>query len=64
MGWITQALRVLAESLGLVNKRTELKNAADVRDRAKAQDEANAVAATATAVAKGNVDELRKELSE
>lgn len=64
MGWITQALRVLAETLGLVNRRTDLKNAPDVRDRAKAQQEANAVATTETAVKSGDVEQLRKELAE
>lgn len=61
---IAQGFRMVAEALGFVNKRTELKNAPDVRDRAKSQSEADQVAKTTQAVATGDTKEIRNELAE
>lgn len=60
MDWITQALRTLAEALHLVNKRTDLKNAPDVRDRAKAQQEVDKAAEINKAIRDRDLEKLRK----
>ena len=54
----------LGQALGLVSKRQDLKNAANVQAAATAQKEQSAVDKTNKAIANQNTAELRNELSE
>ena len=64
MNLLTAFFGSLKEIFGFANKRTDLKNAPDVRNRAKANAETSAVAATTKAVATNNTEQLRNELAE
>lgn len=63
MGTIGQFFRALAEALGFMNKRQELKNAADVKAAEIARQEQAEKEKATRIVAEKNVDETRKELS-
>jgi thioredoxin reductase len=60
MGWLASALKALAETLHLINRRNELKNAPDVRDRAKAQQQVNRDAEIDEAIRTRDLEKLRK----
>jgi predicted TPR repeat methyltransferase len=61
---IAKALGLASEWLGFQSKKLDLKNADDVKAAAKAQDEATRTDQTKQAIAKNDLDELRKEISE
>ena len=61
---ITQIFRAVAEALGLVNRRTDLKNQADVKEAAKAQQAVDVRNEIETSTAKKEVDETRNDLAE
>lgn len=61
---ISNALGIVKEWLGFQSKKLDLKNAADVKDAAKRQDEVSAVDKTEKAIAGKDVNELRNELAE
>lgn len=60
----TQGLRAWAETMGFINKRTDLKNAADVRQAAMQASEQKAVDQIRQDVAKGNLDAIRNDIAE
>ena len=64
MNTIGQFFRMIAEALGIVAKRQELKNAADVKAAAKAQQERESADEAARIVDERNADEIRKKLSD
>jgi hypothetical protein len=55
---------IAASLLGMQSKKLELRNAPDMKDSAERHDEQAAVDKTETAIAKGDIDEIRKEISE
>jgi len=67
MGGILQLLSNLfaatKEVFGFAAKRSDLKNTAAMQEAAERQDEAKAVDATENAVAKEDINELRKEIA-
>ena len=56
--------KAIAEIFGWRRQRDANQNAADVKTAAKGQNEADAVAKTENAIAKGDINELRKESAE
>jgi hypothetical protein len=64
IGLIKNALGAIAQVFGYAKQRDAEKNAPDMRQAAVAKDEAAAVDQTRAALAKKNLDELRKEASE
>lgn len=64
MGWLSSLLHLLAETMGFVNKRTDLKNAPDVREAKVAQDEVDRKNKIESDVAKKNLEETRKDIAE
>jgi hypothetical protein len=61
---ISNALGVLKGWLGIQSKKLELRNTARMEDNAERQDEQRAVDKTQVAISKGDINEIRKELSE
>lgn len=61
---ITQGLRAFAETIGLINKRTDLKNAPDVKAAAIATDEQKQIDKINKDVANGDLDAMRKDIAE
>lgn len=61
---IGQALRLFAETIGLISKRNDLNNAPDVRRRAVQQSEADADSKTVKAIEERDLKTLRNEASE
>ena len=60
---ITAVATAVGQALGLVSKRSDLKNAADVKAAVQSKDEAAQVALDAQAVADKNLEEMRKRIS-
>ena len=61
---ITAALGAAKEALGFASKRSDLRNAPDMKAATVAQREADARAKTAKAIKDGNIKEIRNELAE
>jgi len=64
MSSVGEVGRAVAEVFGFVNKRTDLKNAPDVKEAAQKQAEADAAAAETRAVEQRNIDKIRENISE
>ena len=64
MSSVGEVARAVAEFFGFVNKRTDLKNAPDVKEAAQKQAEADAAAAETRAVEQRNIDKIRENISE
>ena len=64
MNTVGDFFKAVAEFFGWRKQRDANLNAADVKTAAKGQNEADAVAKTENALAKGNLDEIRKESAE
>lgn len=64
MNVIAQIARAVAEALGLINRRHDAKNAADVKARAKAQGEVKADNRMEDAVKNRDVESVRNEIAE
>lgn len=63
-GTIKEVARAVAEVFGLINKRTDLKNAPDVKQAAKANNENAEVERETQAIANKDVKAIRNNLSE
>lgn len=61
---VANALGAVQGWLGFQSKKLDLKNAADMKDAQKKQDEVSAVDAAAKAIAQKNTDAIRKDLAE
>lgn len=61
---VTQIFRAIAEVMGFANKRTDLKNAPDVKAAKVAQDQLKQHEGNVKAVAEKNLDEVRRRASE
>jgi hypothetical protein len=61
---ITQIFRAIAEVFGWVNRKSDLKNAPDVKAAKVAQQQVNQHEANVKAVAEGNLEEVRRRASE
>lgn len=64
MNLLSAIFRAVAELFGFANRRTDLKNAPDVRKAAVNQSEADAVAKETKAVTAQDVDAIRKGLAD
>lgn len=64
MGWLKAALQFLANLTGVALKNQEVRNAPDMKERAKAQDEVKAQEAVTKNISDRNLDELRRAASE
>ncbi len=64
MGTLGAIFRALAEFLGFVNRRTDLKNAPDVREAAKAQQAVNERNEIEKSVAAKDTQGTREDLAE
>lgn len=60
---VTAFFQAIAQTMGFANKRTDLKNAPDVREAAMKVDEQKRIDAIRNNVAKGNLDEIRKDIA-
>ena len=60
---ITAIFSFLAQSLGFINKRTDLKNQPDVKKAAILQSEQDKNASIIKAIEEKNVEQIRKNLS-
>lgn len=63
MNFLSAFFRAIAETMGFVNKRTDLKNAPDVKAAAIAVDEQKQVDRINNDVAKGDIDAIRKDVA-
>lgn len=61
---VSSGLEVAAKTLEIIADIQEAKNAPDVRDAVKKQDEVNAVAEETKAVAERDIEAVRKNLAE
>lgn len=61
---VTAFFQSIAQVFGFVNKRTDLKNAADVKAAAIATDEQKQIDQINKDVADGDVDAMRKDIAE
>ncbi len=61
---IAAAFRTLAETLGLIRRRNDLRNANDVKQGAIQRSEAGEQAKDIEAVARGDLEEMRRRASE
>jgi hypothetical protein len=61
---ISNAFAATKEIFGYASKRTDLKNTAPMEQAAEAKTEAQALAKTNAAIAKGDIEEVRNELAE
>lgn len=64
MNGISELFRAIAEVFGFVNRRTDLKNAKDVREAAKAQDAVNVRSGIENSVANKDTKGTREDLAE
>lgn len=62
--FVLEALRVIAEILGLINRRTDLKNTSDVKETKKCQDEINAKNKTEQAVKNKDLKQAQNDWAE
>jgi hypothetical protein len=61
---VVEALRVIAELLGLINRRTDLKNAADVKAAQKSQNEVTEISKTEQAVKNKDLKQAQNDWAE
>lgn len=61
---ITEIFRAVAEAFGFVNRRTDLKNAPDVKAAKVAQDQQDQHAGNVKAVAARDIEEVRRRAAE
>ncbi len=61
---ISNAIRAVANYFGWAEKRLDLKNSPEMQKRAEAQNEANRMDRVNKEIAEGDVEALRKEMSE
>ena len=64
MNFITALFGAISNVFGWLKGRSDLKNAPDVKDAQKAQDQADANAAINEAITKKDTNEIRKDLAE
>ncbi len=61
---ISNAIRAVANYFGWAEKRQDLKNSPEMQKRAQAQNEAERMDRVNKEIAEGDVEALRKEMSE